>query len=78
MKPEQLQQLVGNNIRYYRVQAELTQEDLAKRAGINRSYLSDLERGERNARLATLVLIANALDVHPVELLAEPAEQKTE
>ncbi|NLF11802.1 MAG: helix-turn-helix transcriptional regulator, partial [Anaerolineaceae bacterium] len=54
MKPEQLQRLVGNNIRYYRIQAGLTQEDLAKRAGINRSYISALERGTKNARLSTL------------------------
>lgn len=75
MKPEQLQRLVGNNIRYYRIQAGLTQEDLAKRAGINRSYISALERGTKNARLSTLATLVEALNLQPTQLLEQGTEQ---
>jgi transcriptional regulator with XRE-family HTH domain len=40
-----------------------TQEQLAERASIQRSYIADLERGSRNPSIRTLVKIANALGV---------------
>lgn len=41
----------------------LTQEELAARAGINRTYLGDLERGARNVALRNVERLAKALDV---------------
>lgn len=47
----------------------LTQEELAFRAGMNVTYLSDLERGRNNPSLAMMVDLARGLGVHPSELL---------
>jgi len=46
-----------------------SQEELAERASMQRSYIADLERGHRNASIRTLVKVANALKVAVRELL---------
>ena len=51
----------------------ITQEKLAKRAGINRSYLASLERGRRNTTLKTVEALAKALGVSTRELVS-PAD----
>jgi transcriptional regulator with XRE-family HTH domain len=61
----------GRILRGLRDARELTQEELAYRAGIDVTYLSDLERGKWNPSLAVLVDLARALAVHPSELLAD-------
>jgi len=48
-----------------------TQEELADRASMDVTYLSDLERGRWNPALAMIVDLANGLEVHPSELLRE-------
>lgn len=64
-------QLLGVNIRYYRQLREMTQEELAARADMERSYVSDLERGTRNPSVAALGRIADALDIEPYLLLVK-------
>jgi transcriptional regulator with XRE-family HTH domain len=61
----------GRILRGLRDARKLTQEELAYRAGIDVTYLSDLERGKWNASLAVLVDLARALAVHPSELLKD-------
>ena len=46
----------------------LTQEELAERAGIHRTYLSDVERGGRNLSLVNIERLAAALKVSLAEL----------
>lgn len=46
-----------------------TQEVFARRVGMDRSYLSGLERGRRNPTLDAIVKLADGLGVHPAELL---------
>jgi transcriptional regulator with XRE-family HTH domain len=48
-----------------------SQEDLAERASLQRSYLADLERGGRNPSVRTLVKVANALRVSLKDLFDE-------
>jgi transcriptional regulator with XRE-family HTH domain len=60
---------VGANIRRLRVAHRLSQEELAFRVNIQRGYLSQLERGQRNMTLLVLQEIATALGVRPTELL---------
>lgn len=50
----------------------LSQEALADRAGMHRTYISSVERAERNVSLETLFAIAVALGVDPTELIAAP------
>ena len=62
-------QLLGVNVRHYRKLKGLTQEQLAAEAGMERSYVSDLERGTRNPSVLALGRLADALDVEPSKLL---------
>jgi transcriptional regulator with XRE-family HTH domain len=63
----------GDSVRALRTKRGWSQERLAKRAGLHRTYISDVERGVRNSRLATIVRIANALRVSPARLLSAVA-----
>ncbi|MGO0062361.1 helix-turn-helix domain-containing protein [Brevibacillus fluminis] len=56
-------QLVGNRIRFFRKGSGLSQEQLAFKAGLNPSYLGQVERGEKSPTIDSLEKIATALDV---------------
>ena len=58
----------GQRIKELRLAKGLSQEELAFRAGIHRTYLGGIERGERNPSLKNIVVIAQALDVDLSEL----------
>ena len=53
----------GFAVKVRREELGLTQEDLAERAGIHRTYLSDVERGSRNLSLVNIERLAAALAV---------------
>lgn len=53
---------VGNRIKYLRKQMNLSQEKLALKAGIDRSYLAGIESGKRNATILSIEKIVIALD----------------
>ena len=61
--------LVGENIRRHRRAAGLTQEELAHRANLDRTYLSDIERGIRNPTIMLLQDIAAVCGTHPAMFL---------
>ena len=63
-------QLLGENVRHYRKLKGMTQEQLALEAEMERSYVSDLERGTRNPSVRALGRLAQALEVEPHQLLA--------
>ena len=54
---------LGMRIRYLRKQKGMSQLDLALESGINKNYISDLERGSRNPSLLILERICKALDI---------------
>lgn len=58
----------GERVRALRGRHRLSQESLAAKAGIHRTYLGGVERGERNISLRNIVRLAAALDVHPRDL----------
>jgi transcriptional regulator with XRE-family HTH domain len=62
--------LVGKRIRELRVARKVSQESLADDAGLHRTYMGSVERGERNISLENIVRIARALHVPPDELLS--------
>lgn len=64
-------QLLGANVRHYQKLKDMTQEELAALAGMERSYVSDLERGQRNPTVRALGRLAEALGVHPNLLLID-------
>jgi transcriptional regulator with XRE-family HTH domain len=59
----------GRNLSRCRKQAKLSQEELGVRASLHRTAVGQLERGERVARVDTLVKLAGALAIPPGELL---------
>ena len=63
----------GGAMRAYRTEHGISQEDLALRSGIDRSYLGAIERGEQNAGLLHLVRIADALGT-TIEVLMNAAK----
>jgi transcriptional regulator with XRE-family HTH domain len=53
---------LGNVISTLRTQAEMSQEELAERAGIHRTYVSQLERGLKTPTVTMLARLAKALN----------------
>ena len=64
-----MRKLVGRNVKGQRLRLNLTQEQLAERAGISQQYISGLEGGRRNPTILTLFELAVALGSTPMELL---------
>ncbi|HEX5126345.1 MAG TPA: helix-turn-helix transcriptional regulator [Rhodocyclaceae bacterium] len=64
-------QIFARNLRRYRRAVDMSQEDLALRAGMSRSYVSGIEREERNVSIDNMGLLADALDV-PLKSLVDP------
>ena len=64
-----IEKQLGMRISYLRKKMGLSQLDLALEAGINRNYLSDLERGMRNPTLSVLNKLAKALKINLSTLL---------
>lgn len=62
---------IGWNLRTLRVAKGLSQERLALEAGIDRSYIGRIERGEENVTVSTLEAAALILEVHVSKLFAE-------
>ncbi len=56
-----IEKYFGEAVRRYRGKRSLSQGELAKRAGLQRTYLSDIERGKRNVSLQTAAKVAKAL-----------------
>ena len=63
----------GRTVRKHRQDKGLSQEELADRCGLHRTYISEIERGLKAASLLSLLRIAGALDV-PAYLLVKEAE----
>jgi transcriptional regulator with XRE-family HTH domain len=59
----------GLRVRYFRKKRRLSQEDLAAEAGLDRTYVGGVERGERNISLLNISKLARALGVPMAELL---------
>lgn len=62
--------ILGNNLREARKAENLSQEALALEIGIDRTYISGIERGVRNPSLDVIVKLAERVGVKPERLLA--------
>jgi transcriptional regulator with XRE-family HTH domain len=62
---------LGKNVRKYRQQRKLTQEQLAFEAEIDLTYVGKIERGRRNPSLLVMARIADALGVPLMKLFNE-------
>lgn len=61
---------VGAQVQKLRNSKALTQAGLAEKADLSTNYVGQIERGQANATLPSLIAIADALEVNPSELLA--------
>ena len=68
---------LGAAIRTLRHEQGIPQDELAHRSGVHRTYMGDVERGERNLAFANLLKICRGLDVTLTELAAEYDRQRT-
>jgi transcriptional regulator with XRE-family HTH domain len=57
----------GKKVREIRKREEVSQESLADLAGLDRTYISDIENGKRNVSIETIFKIASALGTPVVE-----------
>ena len=69
--PLNIKQRFGKAVRRRRRELDLSQEELAERAELHRTYLSDIERGEGNPSLEIIEKLANALDISVVSLFSD-------
>lgn len=68
MNPEDIKHVFGNNLRRIRMEKNISQENLAFLSGMDRTYVSGIERGRRNVSLVNINKIAMALNVEIKEL----------
>ena len=66
---EALMKAFGKAVRHFRTSQGLSQEALADKAGLDRSYMSQIERGIKNATLGSIWRICQAMGVKPSDLL---------
>jgi transcriptional regulator with XRE-family HTH domain len=69
MRKKSMQLVFAANVRRARQQAGITQEALAHLAGLDRTYVGQVERGERNISISNIERLAKALGVDEVELM---------
>ena len=68
--------LFGQTVKELRLARGMTQQELADRAKVHRSYIGEVELGRRNVSLLTIYKIALALDVPLTALLKFPRDMK--
>jgi len=72
MDPRDLRDAFAANLRRLRHAKGISQEDLAFEAGINRSYMSKLEKGASYPGLEILAKLATVLECEPTDLIKSP------
>jgi transcriptional regulator with XRE-family HTH domain len=73
-RPSPLRAL-GAAIRKRRAELGISQESLAHRAKLDRSYVGGVERGERNVAYVNILKLARALDLSAAELIAQAEKE---
>ncbi|TVQ91546.1 MAG: XRE family transcriptional regulator [Deltaproteobacteria bacterium] len=71
MNKEEVQRAFGQRVREARLTLGVTQEELAHQAGLDRTYVSMVERGVRNVTLWNIYRLAEALNLDPFVLFKE-------
>ena len=71
MSSVKLKKIFSNNVRKYRIKQNLSQEELAEKAGVHRTYIGSVERGERNITINVMEKICVALGIPITDLFKE-------
>jgi transcriptional regulator with XRE-family HTH domain len=70
--------LFGKAVRRRRRELDFSQEEIAHRAGLHRTHVANIERGEHNPSLETIAQLAHALDISIAQLLTDYGVEKNE
>lgn len=68
---EAIKRTLGATVRKHRLELDVSQEKLAEMTGLHRTYISDIERGDRNVSAINIVRLARALGVSASRLLSD-------
>ena len=68
-KQKSLRQIMAENLRFLRLAAHISQEELAELCDLHRTYISDIERCNRNVSIDNIEKIAKALHITASDLL---------
>jgi len=68
-----LREVLATNLKHFRLAAGLSQEELAHRAHLDRTYVSSLERGRYSASIDKIESLSLALGIEASELLVSPS-----
>ncbi|MXZ13258.1 MAG: helix-turn-helix transcriptional regulator [Candidatus Dadabacteria bacterium] len=68
--------VLADNLKKLRTSAGISQEELADRAGLHRTYVSSVERAQRNVTLENIFALAKALGTTPAKLMHLPDEEE--
>lgn len=71
MDQAEIQRRFGARVRQLREAVGLSQEESAHQSGLDRSYVGQVERGERNISLFNIYKIANGIGVRPNDLFVD-------
>ena len=71
-------EVFSSNVRFYRMKLKLSQEALAEKANLHRTYISDIERFRRSISLNNIQKIADALGIEPYKLFLAEGETRNE
>jgi transcriptional regulator with XRE-family HTH domain len=73
MRRTDLNVICARRVREFREALGISQDELAHKAGLHRTYIGAIERNERNITLRTLARLAAALQCRPTDLLGDDA-----
>ena len=73
-------EIVRTNIKKYRLEQKLTQQDLADLSSVSRQYICDIENKNRNKHITIAILgkVADALDINIIEFFIKEDELRVE
>ena len=72
-----IREVFARNLRRYRRAARLSQEELAHRSDIDRTYISSLERGVYASSIDVVDRLATALEIQAADLLIRPSTARS-
>ncbi|TNH43594.1 cell morphology transcriptional regulator XreR1 [Photorhabdus luminescens] len=76
-KPDTIKSIFGQRVRYIRIASGMSQEAFADKCGLDRTYISGIERGVRNPTLEVINVIASGLQIELKDLFDFNVEKKS-
>lgn len=71
IKGNEIRKALGQTVRQLRLDRNISQEKLAELGSLDRSYISEIENGDKTASIVTIYKLSMALEVKPSQLIEE-------